>query len=77
MGRTATGPYGDSMILAERIFSQSAPAGVVSIAYFRKLAPFCRGGGVQTFAKGRSVTANTAHKHSYDRNPYDTQVFAH
>ena len=29
--------YGDSMILAARIFSQSAP-GWFSIAYFRKLA---------------------------------------
>ena len=40
--------YGDSMISAECIFSQSAP-GEVSSAYFRKLAHIS-GGGVQIFA---------------------------
>ena len=36
-GVGAFASYGDSMILAERIFSQSAP-GYASSAYFRKLA---------------------------------------
>ena len=60
------------MILAERIFSQSArPAAVVSIVtplHIFASWPILPGWGMQT----RPVTANTAHKHSY-RNPlYDT-----
>ena len=44
------GTYGDSMILAVCIFSQST-TGEVSSAYFRKLADFS-GWGVQIFANG-------------------------
>ena len=42
--------YGESMILAECIFSQSA-TGEVSSAYFRKL-DHLSGWGVQIFAEG-------------------------
>ena len=41
--RGVGGAYGDSMILAKCIFSQSA-TGEVSSAYFRKLADISRGG---------------------------------
>ena len=44
--RPGPGLYGDSMILAECIFSQSA-TGEVSSAYFRKLAISRTGCGVQ------------------------------
>ena len=49
--RGGAGPvYGDGMILAECIFSQSA-TGEVSSAYFRKL-DHLSGWGVQIFAEG-------------------------
>ena len=50
--------YGDSMILAERIFSQSAP-GEVSGAYFRGLADFGEGVGGANF---RKHATNTKHR---------------
>ena len=50
--------YGDSMILAECIFSQRAPGSVCS-AYFRKLAHFSRTCGMQIFANTRRVIVQT------------------